>query len=169
MPGPEGKISRQHPEQSGPRPRRCFGRLHDRRRQCQVAGDYRHAARPAGNLHVAGSDHADFLAALMPARIESLLAMLERGQDSALLRFSLGSEYLGEDEHALAAPGRALGSAGTWHARAVLRMILRLTKLSSHGQRGSGSTSIVEATIDVPHHPSPHRDCTRPNRNKTLL
>ena len=39
----------------------------------------------------------------MPARIESLLAMLERGQDSALLRFSLGSEYLGEDEHALAA------------------------------------------------------------------
>ncbi len=39
----------------------------------------------------------------MPARIRSLLAMLERGQDSALLRFSLGSEYLGDDEHILAA------------------------------------------------------------------
>ncbi len=38
----------------------------------------------------------------MPARIESLLAMLERGQDSALLRFSLGNEYLGEDEYILA-------------------------------------------------------------------
>lgn len=39
----------------------------------------------------------------MPRRIESLLAMLERGQDSALLRFSLGNEYLGEDEYILAA------------------------------------------------------------------
>ena len=39
----------------------------------------------------------------MPARIESLLAMLERGRDSALLRFSLGSEYLGEEEYVLAA------------------------------------------------------------------
>lgn len=39
----------------------------------------------------------------MPGRIEPLLAMLERGQDSALLRFSLGSEYLGDDEHILAA------------------------------------------------------------------
>ena len=35
----------------------------------------------------------------MPRRIESLLAMLERGQDSALLRFSLGNEYLGEEEY----------------------------------------------------------------------
>ena len=39
----------------------------------------------------------------MPGRIESLLAMLERGQDSALLRFSLGNEYLGEEEYVLAA------------------------------------------------------------------
>ena len=39
----------------------------------------------------------------MPGRIEPLLAMLERGQDSALLRFSLGGEYLGEDEQILAA------------------------------------------------------------------
>ncbi len=39
----------------------------------------------------------------MPGRLRSLLAMLERGQDSALLRFSLGSEYLGDDEHILAA------------------------------------------------------------------
>lgn len=39
----------------------------------------------------------------MPGRIEPLLAMLDRGQDSALLRFSLGSEYLGEDQHGLAA------------------------------------------------------------------
>ncbi len=38
----------------------------------------------------------------MPGRIESLLAMLDRGQDSALLRFSLGSEYLVSDEHVLA-------------------------------------------------------------------
>jgi Tfp pilus assembly protein PilF len=39
----------------------------------------------------------------MSARIGALLAMLERGQDSALLRFSLGSEFLGEDQHSLAA------------------------------------------------------------------
>ena len=39
----------------------------------------------------------------MSGRIEPQLTMLERGQDSALLRFSLGSEYLGEDRHLLAA------------------------------------------------------------------
>ena len=39
----------------------------------------------------------------MPGRTESLLAMLERGQDSALLRFSLGSEYLGDEKYILAA------------------------------------------------------------------
>ncbi len=39
----------------------------------------------------------------MAARIESLLAMLERGPDSALLRFSLGNEYLREEEDLLAA------------------------------------------------------------------
>jgi len=38
----------------------------------------------------------------MAGRIASLLAMLERGQDSTLLRFSLGNEYLGEEEYALA-------------------------------------------------------------------
>jgi predicted Zn-dependent protease len=38
----------------------------------------------------------------MPARIESLLAMLERGQDSALLRFSLGNEYINADKYSLA-------------------------------------------------------------------
>lgn len=38
----------------------------------------------------------------MPGRIDSLVAMLDRGQDSALLRFSLGNEYLGEEEYALA-------------------------------------------------------------------
>lgn len=39
----------------------------------------------------------------MSGRIESLVAMLDRGQDSALLRFSLGNEYLGVDEYTLAA------------------------------------------------------------------
>ncbi|MFQ5983793.1 MAG: hypothetical protein ACE5KS_10530 [Woeseiaceae bacterium] len=39
----------------------------------------------------------------MAGRIDALLAMLERGQDSALLRFSLGNEYLGEEEYILAA------------------------------------------------------------------
>ena len=38
----------------------------------------------------------------MPARIESLLAMLERGQDSTLLRFSLGNEYINADKYSLA-------------------------------------------------------------------
>ena len=38
----------------------------------------------------------------MPGRIDSLMTMLERGQDSALLRFSLGNEYLGEAEYKLA-------------------------------------------------------------------
>jgi predicted Zn-dependent protease len=32
-------------------------------------------------------------------RISALLTMLERGQDSALLRFSLGNEYLGIKSH----------------------------------------------------------------------
>jgi len=38
----------------------------------------------------------------MPGRIDSLLSMLTRGQDSALLRFSLGNEYLGEEDYSLA-------------------------------------------------------------------
>ena len=39
----------------------------------------------------------------MPDRIEALLAMLRRGQDSALLRFSLGTEYraAGREEEAI--------------------------------------------------------------------
>ena len=32
-------------------------------------------------------------------RIDALLRMLDRGQDSALLRFSLGNEYRAGDEH----------------------------------------------------------------------
>lgn len=39
----------------------------------------------------------------MSERINAFLAMLERGQDSALLRFSLGNEYLAADEPAQAA------------------------------------------------------------------
>lgn len=35
----------------------------------------------------------------MSGRIGPLLAMLERGQDSALLRFSLGNEYAVNDDH----------------------------------------------------------------------
>jgi Tfp pilus assembly protein PilF len=38
----------------------------------------------------------------MPTRIASLLAILERGQDSALLRFSLGNEYINADKYTLA-------------------------------------------------------------------
>ena len=37
------------------------------------------------------------------ARIDALLGMLGRGQDSALLRFSLGNEYLAADDHLAAA------------------------------------------------------------------
>jgi Tfp pilus assembly protein PilF len=36
---------------------------------------------------------------MMAGRIASLEAMLNRGQDSALLRFSLGNEYLGANEY----------------------------------------------------------------------
>jgi Tfp pilus assembly protein PilF len=39
----------------------------------------------------------------MSGRIDAFLAMLERGQDSALLRFSLGNEYLARDEAGAAA------------------------------------------------------------------
>lgn len=39
----------------------------------------------------------------MSERIDAFLAMLERGQDSALLRFSLGNEYLAAGEPAQAA------------------------------------------------------------------
>lgn len=34
-----------------------------------------------------------------PNRIEALLGMLDRGQDSALLRFSLGNEYRAAEQH----------------------------------------------------------------------
>jgi len=40
---------------------------------------------------------------MMSKRIDAFVTMLERGQDSALLRFSLGNEYLATDEPALAA------------------------------------------------------------------
>lgn len=36
----------------------------------------------------------------MSDRIDTLLAMLRAGQDSALLRFSLGNEYLGQRRYA---------------------------------------------------------------------
>lgn len=39
----------------------------------------------------------------MSERIKAFLAMLERGQDSAVLRFSLGNEYLSIGEHDKAA------------------------------------------------------------------
>jgi tetratricopeptide (TPR) repeat protein len=35
----------------------------------------------------------------MSNRIDALLSMLDRGQDSALLRFSLGNEYRAEERH----------------------------------------------------------------------
>ncbi|MEX2496080.1 MAG: tetratricopeptide repeat protein [Woeseia sp.] len=38
----------------------------------------------------------------MPDRIKALLQMLERGQESALLRFSLGNEYFGIGEYGAA-------------------------------------------------------------------
>lgn len=38
----------------------------------------------------------------MSARIDAFLQMLERGQDSALLRFGLGNEYLQQDDAARA-------------------------------------------------------------------
>jgi predicted Zn-dependent protease len=46
----------------------------------------------------------------MADRIEVLLALLRRGQDSALLRFSLGSEYhaAGRDEEAIGHLERAV-------------------------------------------------------------
>lgn len=46
----------------------------------------------------------------MTDRIEALLALLRRGQDSALLRFSLGSEYraAGRDEEAIEQLERAV-------------------------------------------------------------
>lgn len=47
----------------------------------------------------------------MSNRIDSLEAMLERGQDSPLLRFSLGREYLAADEPARA--GEHLAQAVT--------------------------------------------------------
>ena len=39
----------------------------------------------------------------MGSRIDAFRAMLERGQDSALLRFSLGNEYLAAGEPGIAA------------------------------------------------------------------
>lgn len=39
----------------------------------------------------------------MSSRVPALLAILERGQDSALLRFSLGLEYLNENDFSNAA------------------------------------------------------------------
>lgn len=39
----------------------------------------------------------------MPDRIDALLAILRAGQDSALLRFSLGNEYLSHQQYEAAA------------------------------------------------------------------
>ena len=39
----------------------------------------------------------------MSGRTDTLVAMLEHGQDSAPLRFSLGNEFLNEDDYILAA------------------------------------------------------------------
>jgi predicted Zn-dependent protease len=64
-----------------------------------VDSDLRDAAGPAGDLYLARSGDADVLAPMMAGRIASLEAMLNRGQDSALLRFSLGNEYLGANEY----------------------------------------------------------------------
>lgn len=56
----------------------------------------------------------------MADRIEALLAMLRRGQDSALLRFSLGSEYraAGREEEAIEHLERAVeldaGYSAAW-------------------------------------------------------
>lgn len=36
---------------------------------------------------------------MTPDRLQPLLAMLERGRDSALLRFSLGNEYIAAGDH----------------------------------------------------------------------
>ncbi len=44
----------------------------------------------------------------MSERIDALMTMLERGQDSALLRFSLGNEYLAEEAYGQAADHLAL-------------------------------------------------------------
>lgn len=40
----------------------------------------------------------------MGTRLEAFLAMLERGQDSALLRYSIGREYMAQDRAADAVP-----------------------------------------------------------------
>lgn len=48
----------------------------------------------------------------MAERLAAFLAMLERGQDSALLRFSIGSEYLAAQRAADAVP----------HLRAAVRL-----------------------------------------------
>jgi len=56
----------------------------------------------------------------MASRIDSLHAMLSRGQDSALLRFSLGNEYLAADdpksaaEHLLAAIALDRNYSAAW-------------------------------------------------------
>lgn len=54
----------------------------------------------------------------MADRVQSLLKMLEQGRDSALLRFSLGNEYVaaGEFQHAAAHLRRAVELDGGYSA-----------------------------------------------------
>jgi predicted Zn-dependent protease len=54
----------------------------------------RRAATPSYRRSASVADYSDFLATVSTERINAFLAMLDRGQDSALLRYSLGNEYL---------------------------------------------------------------------------
>lgn len=76
----------------------------------------------------------------MPAQIDSLLKMLAGGRDSALLRFSLGNEYLKSGEpreaatHLRAAVAQDPGYSAAWKllGRALERSDARAEALAAY-------------------------------------
>ena len=92
-----------HVEQSRTRSRRSGVRLCERGEHREVGGGVRHVAGPAGDIHAAGVDHTHVLAAVTMSMAPRLEAILQRGGDSASLRYALGCEYLKAGDPARAA------------------------------------------------------------------
>ncbi|MEA5445082.1 tetratricopeptide repeat protein [Gammaproteobacteria bacterium AB-CW1] len=84
--------------------------------------------------------------------LENLLKMLERGQDSAMLRFSLGNEYLRRDalpeaaQHYQAALELDAQYSAAW--RAYGRTLLRLERLEAAVEALEQGIPVAEARGD---------------------
>lgn len=89
----------------------------------------------------------------MSDRIDQLLAMLRRGQDSALLRFSLGSEYLNQErfeaaaEHLRAAVQQDAGYSAAW--KLLGRALLSLGRTEDARAVYASGITVANANGDI--------------------